>query len=99
MMSPQAPALPDHMQKVNICWFRRDLRLQDNAALYHALRSERPVVPIFIFDKNILNQIENKADRRVEFIHAVLMEMQEQLVQLGSSLQVFYATPLETFKQ
>ena len=55
-------------QKVNICWFRRDLRLQDNAALYYALKDTLPVIPIFIFDKAILDLLEDKTDRRVEFI-------------------------------
>ena len=56
-------------QKVNICWFRRDLRLHDNAALYYALKEGLPVVPVFIFDKNILDKLEDKGDRRIEFIH------------------------------
>ena len=86
------------MQKVSIFWFRRDLRLNDNAALYHALKSGNLVVPIFIFDKNILNLLEDKADRRVEFIHAALIEIQQKLVEIGSSLEVYYGTPLETFK-
>lgn len=86
------------MQKVNIIWFRRDLRLHDNAALYHALKSGLPVVPLFIFDKNILDLLEDKADRRVEFIHAALEEIQQQLISIGSSMEVYYGTPLETFK-
>jgi deoxyribodipyrimidine photo-lyase len=56
------------MHKVNIFWFRRDLRLYDNAGLYHALKGEYPVVPVFIFDKIILDQLEQKQDKRVEFI-------------------------------
>ena len=79
--------------RVNIIWFRRDLRLTDNAALYHALKSNNPVLPLFIFDKNILDKLEDKADRRVEFIHAALAEMQEQLIKLGSSLEVQYGFP------
>ena len=86
------------MQKVNIIWFRRDLRLEDNTALYHALRSEVPVLPIFIFDKNILDKLEDKSDRRVAFIHCVLNEMQQKLLKVGSSLEVYYGTPLEIFK-
>ena len=57
---------------VNIFWFRRDLRLYDNAGLYHALKADLPVLPIFIFDRNILDQLENKKDARVEFIHRAL---------------------------
>jgi deoxyribodipyrimidine photo-lyase len=78
---------------VNIMWFRRDLRLRDNAALYHALKSNHPIVPIFIFDRNILDQLDNKADRRVAFIHAALQEMQDQLLPMNSSLQVYYDFP------
>ena len=86
------------MQTVNVFWFRRDLRLSDNAGLYHALKNSNPVLPIFIFDKNILYKLDN-ADRRVEFIHAALEELQSTLIKMGSSLQVFYATPAEAFKK
>lgn len=86
-------------QKVNIIWLRRDLRLNDNAALYHALKSKNPIVPIFIFDTNILNKLEDKQDKRVAFIHAAIAALQQQLIQLGSSLHVFYDTPINAFKQ
>jgi deoxyribodipyrimidine photo-lyase len=84
-------------QPVNIMWFRRDLRLGDNAALYHALKDTNPVIPVFIFDKNILDDLEDKKDRRVEFIHEALLEMQHELKQHGSSLHVFYDTPDDAF--
>ena len=84
---------------VNICWFRRDLRLHDNAALYHALKANEPVLPIFIFDTNILDRLENKQDKRVHFIHNAIRHLQEQLFKLGSGLTVFYSTPLDAFKQ
>ena len=71
-------------QTVHICWFRRDLRLHDNAALYHALKEGIPVVPIFIFDRSILDKLEDKQDRRVEFIHLAIAAMQQQLQQLVS---------------
>lgn len=87
------------MQTINIFWFRRDLRLRDNAGLYHALRSGRPVVPIFIFDTVILDKLEDKADKRVAFIHSALLEIQQQLVQLGTSLEVYYGTPADVFKK
>ncbi|BDQ13450.1 cryptochrome/photolyase family protein [Sediminibacterium sp. TEGAF015] len=82
---------------VNIIWFRRDLRLSDNAALYHALRAGIPVLPVFIFDQNILDQLEDKKDKRVAFIHGAITEMQTQLVRMGSSMQVFYGKPMEVF--
>lgn len=84
---------------VNICWFRRDLRLDDNAALYHALKQGLPVVPVFIFDRDILDKLEEKADRRVEFIHRALLDMQEQLVTTGSTLDVNYGFPEQVFRQ
>lgn len=84
---------------INIFWFRRDLRLEDNAGLYYALKSGKPVVPIFIFDKNILDDLEEKADRRVEFIRGALEAIQEELVKKDSSLEVYYDTPLEAFKK
>ncbi len=83
---------------INIMWFRRDLRLSDNAALFHALKSENNIVPIFIFDKNILDRLEDKTDKRVLFIHNALSEMQQQLISTGSTLRVFYTTPIEAFK-
>lgn len=84
---------------VNIFWFRRDLRLEDNAGLFYALKEGQAVLPLFIFDKNILDKLEDKADRRVEFIHAALHEMQQQLIQLGSSLQVIYGYPDDIFRK
>jgi len=59
------------MNEVNIFWFRRDLRLNDNTALYHALISEKNVLPIFIFDTTILKDLP-KDDARVSFIHQLL---------------------------
>lgn len=84
-------------KSVNIFWFRRDLRLDDNAGLYHALKSELPVVPIFIFDKYILDELEDKEDRRVEFIRAAIIEIQDKLVEMNAAIEVYYGTPVETF--
>ncbi|MEP6701061.1 MAG: deoxyribodipyrimidine photo-lyase, partial [Bacteroidota bacterium] len=83
---------------VNIFWFRRDLRLNDNAGLYHALKDGNSVLPIFIFDRNILDELDDKKDRRVEFIHLALQDIQKQLAKIGSSLDVRYGTPLNVFK-
>ena len=57
-------------------WFRRDLRLNDNAGLYHALKSGGMVIPIFIFEKNIFDKLEKKKDIRVEFILSALQDIQ-----------------------
>ncbi len=86
-------------QPVNIFWFRRDLRLEDNAGLYHALQSNNPVQPVFIFDRNILDKLDDKSDRRVEYIHAALREIQEQLVKKGSTLRVYYDTADRAWKK
>jgi deoxyribodipyrimidine photo-lyase len=82
---------------LRIMWFRRDLRLFDNAALYAALSGDEPVLPVFIFDRQILDLLENKSDRRVEFIHRTLSEIQQQLIKKGSSWEVYYGTPLDVF--
>ena len=85
--------------EVNVFWFRRDLRLYDNHGLFHALKSGKPVLPIFIFDKNILDELSDKGDRRVSFIHDSLKKIQEQLLPSGSSLLVVYDTPQNAFKK
>ncbi len=79
-------------------WFRRDLRLVDNAALYYALKDAIPVVPLFIFDRNILDKLEDKPDRRVEFIHAAICEIQQQLIEINSTIEVHYGFPTAIFK-
>lgn len=84
---------------VNIFWFRRDLRLHDNAGLYHALKQGKSVVPIFIFDRNILDDLEDRNDRRVEFIHTSLQQIQNLLAVVGSSLDVRYGYPDEIWSQ
>ncbi len=77
----------------SIFWFRRDLRLEDNAGLYHALKSGLPVLPLFIFDKNILEKLEDKNDARVSFIHDSICRLSYQLSDLGSSILVEYGDP------
>jgi len=86
-------------QEISIFWFRRDLRLEDNAALWMALKAGVPVLPIFIFDVNILDQLGNKKDARVLFIHGEVMRLKAELEALGSSLQVFYDTPEAAFQE
>lgn len=86
-------------QKIAIFWHRRDMRLHDNAGLYHALKSGYPVLPLFIFDKTILDELEDKRDRRVEFIMRAVEEMQEALAKEDSSLLVKYGVPLEVWKE
>ena len=80
-------------QPINVFWFRRDLRLNDNAGLYHALKAGKPVLPIFIFDTNILDKLADKQDARVTFIHGALMALNTELEALGSSLLIKYGVP------
>ncbi len=84
---------------VTIFWFRRDLRLFDNAALWAALKAETPVLPIFIFDQNIIDKLENKRDARVLFIHQGIAKIKKELEEIGSSLEVFYGRPLDVFRE
>ena len=77
------------MSKITLFWFRRDLRLADNAGLYRALKASKNVQPIFIFDKNILDKLEDKDDRRVSFIFTYVEKLKHELEQLGSTLWVF----------
>lgn len=87
------------MKEQVIFWFRRDLRLEDNAGLYRALKSGYPVQSVFIFDTDILNQLEDQQDRRVDFIHRTLMVLQEKLKSYGAHLKVYHNTPLRAFEQ
>lgn len=84
--------------KVNVFWFRRDLRLEDNAGLHHALRAGLPVLPVFIFDTDILSLLPSPKDARVEFIHQSLSALHTQLQALGSGLRVMHGTPLSAME-
>ncbi len=86
--------------KINIFWFRRDLRLHDNSGLYHALNAGLKVVPIFIFDSKILDQLQDKVDARVTFIHDTITRLSSDLQDtLGSILDVRYGDPAEVWPQ
>lgn len=86
------------MSKISIFWFRRDLRLQDNVGLSKALSGDYPVLPVFIFDKNILD-ILPADDRRVEFIYQTLRKLKQELQAKSSDLLVEYGKPLEVWKK
>lgn len=81
-----------------IFWFRRDLRLEDNAGLFYALKENPSVLPLFIFDTQILDALDDRADRRVEFIHQSLTLLKNELEKLGSSLLVLHGNPVSIFK-
>ncbi|MCZ2476639.1 deoxyribodipyrimidine photo-lyase [Aquirufa antheringensis] len=83
------------MKKVSIFWFRRDLRIEDNHGLFQALSASEPVLPLFIFDTNILDRLPSKKDGRVEFIHQAITLLNEAI---GGHLCVKHGNPLAIFK-
>lgn len=85
--------------KIAIFWHRRDLRLEDNAGLHHALRSGLPVLPLFIFDRQILDHLHDHRDRRVTFIHQQICRLSDELAQYGSTLCVRYGRPEEVWEE
>ncbi len=85
-------------QHINVFWFRRDLRFFDNHGLFQALNAGLPVLPLFIFDKNILDPLP-RLDARITFIHRALEKMHAQLARIGGSLSVQYGHPTEVFRR
>ena len=84
--------------QIAIHWFRRDLRLEDNTALFHALTNNEQVLPLFIFDTEILDSLEDKADARVQFIFDTLMTIRKKLRATGNDIYIAYGSPMEVFK-
>ena len=85
-------------QTVSIFWFRRDLRFEDNHALFEATKSETQILPLFIFDTDILSQLEDKNDRRVDFVYQALTDLQNKLLPIGRSICIRIGKPLDIFK-
>lgn len=84
--------------RVNIFWFRRDLRLDDNVGFYKALHGKYPVLPIFIFDDTILSELPED-DARISFIFDELQKMRNELQAHGSSIAMYHGTPEDVFKE
>jgi deoxyribodipyrimidine photo-lyase len=85
------------MEGINIFWFRRDLRIEDNVAMSQACKNGFPTKFIFIFDDNILGELP-KNDARVNFIYNNLKIINESLLKNSSSLQIFKGNPIDVFK-
>ncbi|MFZ1559400.1 MAG: deoxyribodipyrimidine photo-lyase [Saprospiraceae bacterium] len=81
----------------NIFWFRRDLRLSDNAGLFHALKDGLPVIPVFIFDTQILGKLSDRSDPRVTFIYDTILKLKQDLQSIGSDLDIRYGNPYEVW--
>jgi deoxyribodipyrimidine photo-lyase len=82
--------MPDVSDDSGLVWFRRDLRVDDHAALHHALAACRRVHCAFVFDRDILERLPGRADRRVEFIREALREVDATLRTLGGALLVVH---------
>ena len=84
---------------IAVFWFRRDLRLDDNAGLYHALKSKFPVLPVFIFDKEILSQLQDKDDARLTFIYNVIDKIDKEIKKYSCSLFVVFDKPEQAWQK
>lgn len=85
-------------KKVNVFWFRRDLRIDDNKGLSKALQGKFPLLPIFIFDNNILEELPEH-DARVTFIHQQLQQLRDKFQEYDSSIALYHGDPKEIFGQ
>lgn len=85
--------------KITICWLRRDLRLEDNTALFHALQRQEKVLLLFIFDTEILSKLEDKSDRRVAFIQETLVSMNQSVQKYNASVCAMHDSPLAAFEK
>lgn len=85
-------------EKINLFWFRRDLRIADNRGLFEALTAGIPVLPVFIYDTNILNDL-NDDDSRVEFISNEVTRLKEEFERYNSTLWIYHGKPLNAFKR
>lgn len=83
---------------IRIFWFRRDLRLEDNIGLFHALSGDYPVFPLFIFDTNITEELPEN-DARISFIYSNLSQIHSTLKQIGSALTIRKGIPIEVFRE
>jgi deoxyribodipyrimidine photo-lyase len=86
------------MKKINICWLRRDLRLDDNNALYQAAASDLPILPVFIFDTNITDELPED-DPRIRFIYESLLSINNKLAEYGSSLFILKGDPVSSWEK
>lgn len=83
-------------ESIAVFWFRRDLRIIDNAALFKVLTSGFKVLPVFIFDKLILKKL-NPDDKRVSFIYQAIQHLNQLLLPFNTSVQIYHGSPEEIF--
>lgn len=83
---------------LNFFWFRRDLRVEDNRSLFEALKGSQPIIPLFIFDKDILDKLEDRDDKRVNFLHEAIQDLSKDIEARGGKMMVRYGKPLEIWE-
>ena len=86
-----------NVEHYTVFWFRRDLRLEDNCGLYHALNSGNKVLPIFIFDTEIIHKLP-KEDARIEMIHAALGNLSDAMKRNRCSVGMYHGKPKAVFE-
>lgn len=86
-------------EKINIFWFRRDLRLVDNHGLFEALKGDKKVLPVFIFDTEILDKLSDKKDARITFVYSEIQKLKNQFEKKGSSFKIYHCKPLDAFQK
>lgn len=91
--------LPEQEEEICIFWFRRDLRLFDNTGLFQALISAFRVLPLFIYDTQILSRLEDKDDIRLSFLNDEIEHLENTLKQTGAGLICAYGDPIDIWKE
>lgn len=86
-------------QPICFFWFRRDLRIHDNHGLFQALKSSKNVVPVFIFDTQILQKLNHKTDKRIQYIYNALKNLKTQFNAAGSDILVEYGSPTDVWNK
>jgi deoxyribodipyrimidine photo-lyase len=84
--------------KVTLFWYRRDLRHYDNTGLHYALKEGNPVLPVFIFDTQILDDLDDKKDARLTFIHDAVTRLHQFFSDKGGSMLIRHGDPVEVFR-
>lgn len=84
--------------EIAVFWFRRDLRLEDNVGLSQALKYKYKVLPLFIFDENIISELPNN-DARISFIYESLQSINKTLIKHQSSLLIKIGQPIKVWQQ
>jgi len=83
-------------EKINIVWYKRDIRTQDHEPLYFAEKKKLPIVLLYIFDPNVL-QHEDSSERHHRFVYQSLMDYNSQLEKYKHRISIFYGDSTEIF--